>query len=149
MTVDLVAFLRARLDEDERIAREADGPHWRPGDGNVSEGGLYALDGDPAGENDGWAIAWFKMGETNPGQQLPAFSNRKRHPHENSVHAARHDPARVLREVEAKRRIVDSFAASGLPLATRNAEFAVVRMVLRLLALPHADHPDFRDEWRV
>jgi uncharacterized protein DUF6221 len=52
-------------------------------------------------------------------------------------HYLRHTPDRVLAECEAKRRIVESF--SGAPLFAQ---------VLRLLALSHADHPDYDQGWR-
>ena len=62
-------------------------------------------------------------------------------------HFARHDPARVLAECEAKRRIVADCRhiqeATSWGLLERHAEWTV-----RVLALPHADHPDYRDEWR-
>lgn len=104
--VTVADFLLARLGEEEAAARAADGPHWRPGDGNVSEGALYALDGDGQDELAGWSIAWFELGETNPERGLPRFSNWQRHAHQNSVHAALWDPARVLAECETKRLIV-------------------------------------------
>lgn len=144
VTGDVVAFLRTRLDEDEAAARAANGPHWRPGDGNISEGGLYALDGDGADEGRGWAIAWFDLGQTNPGRQLPALSSIERHAHANSVHAAKHDPARALREVEAKRRILAlvTVNADGEPIYVDGYAEAWMD-VLRLLALPYASHPDY------
>jgi len=151
---DIVEFIRARLDEDERVALAANGPHWRPGDGNVSEGGLYALDGDGSDEGRGWSIAWFQLGETNPGRQLPAFSSWKRRAHENGVHAARHDPARVLREVEATRAVLAEYehalerrAEHPDDVASAGALLTMVR-VMKLLALPYAEHPDYRKEWR-
>jgi hypothetical protein len=49
------------------------------------------------------------------------------------------DPARVLAECAAKRRIV-SFAADLTEEGTDD--------LLRLLALPYADHPGYRQEWR-
>ena len=64
---------------------------------------------------------------------------------EQNDHAQRWEPRRVLAECEAKRQIVegcvafDDEATSGAALGHR---------VLRALALPHADHPDYRDEWR-
>lgn len=52
-------------------------------------------------------------------------------------HIARHDPARVLAECNAKRRIVEFYGGpKGLHYS------------LQFLALPHADHPDYREEWR-
>lgn len=47
------------------------------------------------------------------------------------------DPARVLAECDSKRQIVEGI--SGLPF--ENA-------LLRRLALPYADHPDYRGEWK-
>jgi hypothetical protein len=65
-------------------------------------------------------------------------------------HIARHDPARVLAECEAKRRIVahwpDPFGNWDHTQAS--AAKAVKDHALRALALPYADHPDYRDEWR-
>ncbi len=42
-------------------------------------------------------------------------------------------PDRVLTECEAKRRIITNWGFPG---------------ALRALALPYADHPDYREEWR-
>jgi hypothetical protein len=52
-------------------------------------------------------------------------------------------PHRVLAECEAKRRIVEvaRFADEG-PAGWG------YRSILRLLALPYADHPDYSPEWR-
>jgi hypothetical protein len=60
------------------------------------------------------------------------------------------DPARVLAECEAKRRIVGWFQTLGAmtdrdSLETRHNELL---HVLSALALPHADHPDYRQEWK-
>jgi hypothetical protein len=74
-------------------------------------------------------------------------------------HVARHDPARVLREVDAKRRIIEAAEdASGID-AQLDGQLRVGRrdeaiepyvgdVILRALALPYADRPDYRDEWR-
>ena len=53
----------------------------------------------------------------------------------------RHDPARVLAECAAKRRIVEGMQPFG-PIDDINAE-----EIFALLALPYADHPDYRQEW--
>ena len=52
-------------------------------------------------------------------------------------------PARVLAECEAKRRIVESVQAA-LPRGTSG----LGPSVLMRLAAVYADHPDYRDEWR-
>ncbi len=61
---------------------------------------------------------------------------------EASVWERRMTPARVLVECEAKRGIVADVASGYGPGSD------VVPMPLALLALPYADHPDYRDEWR-
>lgn len=53
-------------------------------------------------------------------------------------------PRFMLAECEAKRRIVNRLAtADEEPRAM--AEFG---RILSLLALPYADHPDYREEWK-
>ncbi|MFI0233131.1 DUF6221 family protein [Streptomyces sp. NPDC017086] len=147
---ELVQFLRARLDEDEALAREAPPGPWHIGNAvdptqpchvHTFPGARMVADGL------NWLVA---------------------------AHVVRHDPARVLREVEAKRKIVDTYLPPdadphpGLPCINyegqrpihyddvepcwrhQKANERLVRhdYVLRLLALPYADHPDYRAEWR-
>jgi hypothetical protein len=85
MTGDLVAFLRARLDEDEQAARHAfgdhndDGPEWT----EVSSGAL------------------------STGSELHGIGDSA-----ITRHMERWDPKRVLAEVAAKRRIVELWSHS-------------------------------------
>jgi hypothetical protein len=131
MSDDLIAFLRARLAEDEATARAV---AW-DGSGNSLSWGLAAS-------------ATVEVGNDEFNTDDRTVAN----------HIVNHDPARVLREVEAKRRILtdvvsemDSmtdqihleWGAGPLDPTTRES-----LILLRLLALPYADHPDFRDEWR-
>jgi hypothetical protein len=51
-------------------------------------------------------------------------------------------PARIHAECEAKRRIVGLHPCDNCGAAFDPCE------TLRLLALPYADHPDYREEWR-
>lgn len=65
-------------------------------------------------------------------------------------HAAAHGPARVLRDIDAKRKIVD-FAA--VVLANEHGIYERTSgdhqyNTLRLLALAYADRPGYLDEWR-
>jgi hypothetical protein len=69
----------------------------------------------------------------------------------NAQHVARWDPARVVAEVEAKRRIVDwsesveaEFTKAGLGERTNGTHMVFARW----LAAPYAEHPDYREEWR-
>jgi len=63
-------------------------------------------------------------------------------------HLGHNMPGRVLAECEAKRRIVElSWHHLGEDDYGWGMEEAK-RQVLVLLALPYADHPDYREEWR-
>lgn len=66
---------------------------------------------------------------------------------------------RVLAECEIKRKLIGPLARDGDDLpwddetpeqhqVRRDAEAAVWLRVVRLLALPYADHPDYDPEWR-
>ncbi|NEW74994.1 DUF6221 family protein [Streptomyces rhizosphaericus] len=88
-------------------------------------------------------------------------------------HIACHDPARVLREIDAKRQILALYTAtleSRAALRTRMRQVihsdpdefgklhrqeselieteSGIRPVMLLLALPYADRPGYREEWR-
>lgn len=62
--------------------------------------------------------------------------------------------ARVLADVDAKRRIIELHREETLPydVSTRRCyecnNEAIPCPTLRVLALPYADHPDYRKEWR-
>ncbi len=55
-----------------------------------------------------------------------------------------YDPARVLAECEAKRRIVESYNSPDSVGSYGDGLWEA----LAHLALPYADHPDYREEWR-
>ncbi|MBM4686427.1 hypothetical protein GS532_22405 [Rhodococcus hoagii] len=67
-----------------------------------------------------------------------------------ALHIARHDPARALREVEAKRNIVDECAeVINLPGGWEYDDTPdLAWLTLRNLASAHSDHPDFDPAWR-
>ena len=69
-----------------------------------------------------------------------------------AAHIARHDPARVLAEVEAKRRIVRAHAkwCEGRCEAKypEGGFDAAHYWSIKSLAAAYADHPDYREEWR-
>ena len=66
--------------------------------------------------------------------------------------AARLHPTRVLAECEAKRRVVGLHSGdedpSDCPPWGRSPSGLEPCSTLRALALPYADHPDYREEWR-
>lgn len=133
----LVDFLHARLSEDEELARSATAGPWV--EEFSGETGHIVLPADAEHAREYVART-----------QLYAAQS-------DAAHIARHDPARVLREVEAKRRIVDLIAddmqaASG-EVATADfgeemARWAKAFATARLLAVSWDDHPDYREEWR-
>lgn len=135
--MDLVEFLTARLDEDERIARAA---------ATLRGGGEWAAEPDPEGviAVTGLPEAWqsFVPVVVNPDDD------------ETAVHIARHDPARVLVEVDAKRRIVAAFIEASNVDERRNPSAydygvaAALGAAVDFLALPYADHPDYDEAWR-
>lgn len=115
----LVEFLRARFAEEQAEAEE-----------------LADVDDYPL---DPWAIQREETGEWN------------------SYAYIRIAKARVLAEVAAKRRILDDVLPTMQADEMRIAgEWGVgsepVREasddLLSLLALPYADHPDYREEWK-
>ena len=145
---DLIEFLRARLDEDEANARAAGSAPWE----------AFERDADwHIGEIDGSHVAL--VGRVS----WPRTTAE-------AEHIARHDPARVLREVEAKRRIlamhgptVDPDGELSYPAAAKlcrtcgpgdtwEAEREPFGHLpcdhQRLLALPYSDHPDYDEAWR-
>ena len=89
---DLVEFLRARLDEDEATARAATVGPWTVNDPEFAEA-IRSADGVDVVAGGRW------------GGEAPVFAST-----EDALHIARHDPARVLAETEAKRRLVDGIA---------------------------------------
>lgn len=122
---DLVQWLRAALDEETgeaRAAAEELGPDWYYDDG-------YVL---ARREDDMVATGSQDFLEAEPGRFI-----------------ARHDPARVLREIAAKRQLLDQYdramenrrvhsddlASAGALLALHGA--------VKLLALPYEDRPGY------
>jgi hypothetical protein len=65
---------------------------------------------------------------------------------EDRAHIARWDPARVLAECEAKRRIVE---LHGCYHSCRSSDYAGDCPTMDLVALPYASHPEYREEWRA
>jgi hypothetical protein len=124
-TMNLDEFLLARIAEDKRVAMGAGGA-----DGQAE-----------------WTLDLVGDGPIGPG---------------SAEHVVRHDPARVLAECSAKRRIVlacrdarpeTAFVGThpagmaDFP-ATAHGQHQLAALTLALLALPYADHPHYRAQWR-
>lgn len=133
---DLVQFLRARIDNETRWAQNSGqpSPRWYY-DSMANEVRDHGNDG---------TVAFVPVPNT-------------------ARHIARYDPARALAEADAKRQLIkailryeakidgewgcchsaDEITAGRCEETNPNDITA-----LRLLALPYARHPDYRDEWR-
>jgi hypothetical protein len=122
---DLAEFLAARLNEDEAAAKAAGGDPWH-GD---THSGLYHEDvrSQPGPFATG-AYEVFTGGE--------------------EAHILRHDPARVLREVAAKRAILGAYESQRAAQFNDPAVVDELRDVVQTLASVHSDHPDYRPEWK-
>jgi hypothetical protein len=123
---DLVQWLRAQLDEDERIARAATlGPWVQSGIGDY---GWTVTFGCPG--------AGVETADTEQGLADASF-------------IAAHNPARVLREIDAKRDLLRVAEGTHEHHETFTAGVASrLEDTLRLFAAAYADRPGYRDEWR-
>jgi hypothetical protein len=135
VVTDLMAWLRQQIDEDERVALAVKplgvtvdmGGNELPHTFLHSRGTYASEDGYPRRESDPAAAAHF----------------------------ARHDPARVLAEVAAKRALLDGCEetlAGGDSWDPQtdggcSEEFELARFVIRQLAQPFAGRPGWREEW--
>ena len=108
----LTDFLLARIEDDEKTARRPTGRVYADDDGCV------------ATPEDEWADGSDRL------------------PNHHNTWALIHDPARVLAECEAKRRIVEREVNAANRMTYRRL------LTLVDLASVYADHPDYRDEWR-
>jgi hypothetical protein len=140
---DLVPWLSAQIDEDERVAKAATPGPWATDDPWLSDvvGSLV----------DRRRVADCSVGMGYRDGSLG-----------DAAHIACHDPLRVLAEVEAKRRLVEAIVnlkrgktvrtfrtATGGPGTWNSRDHEDQRpALLRLLALPYADRPGYREEWR-
>jgi hypothetical protein len=144
----LIGFLRNRYEETWRIAVAACGGGkgvWAQADPDRYEGRIV---------NDRGEVVTHDEGA----------------PHEHEArHIAANDPARVLADINAKRRILELYreertrrdiyesdearAEEDDEQATRRRSAAArtrgLEMAIEILALPYALHPDYDEEWRL
>lgn len=71
---------------------------------------------------------------------VPASTNTKA-----ALHIARHTPSRVLAEVAFKRSVLEVYR----PQPHRPHPDAEIPRVLRLLAAPYAEQPDYQEDWKL
>ncbi|WP_413102240.1 DUF6221 family protein [Streptomyces sp. Inha503] len=136
---ELVRWLGEQLDEDAAIAAEAT---------QAATGRWTARETDWGGgmvvEDDCGALI-LPTTHTRGATQYP--------------HIARHDPARVLREIDAKRQLLalylehermdrETFEAEGERARSLVSLRAAYFDAVRHLAAVYADRPGYREEWR-
>lgn len=163
----LVQFLRSRLDEDAAWATEASrrdegapvpgGAHWQWEDGETDE--VITPDLSAKGPLDEDVALSLRSRETWPTGsvgELPQFAIHAAEDVPVAVggHIVRHDPARVLAEVDAKRQALDHYERVRTHLAMSDggddyifAEGAVHKQI-QYMALPYASHPNYLKDWR-
>lgn len=119
---DLVRWLGEQLDTDERIAQAA-----TPGPWHAQDGGVVSDDDE----------------------QWPVGASESAHEREDRVHIAAHDPARVLREIDAKRDLLRF--AQGIHDHHETFTTGVAARLegtLRRFALAYEGRTGFKESWR-
>ena len=155
---ELVKFLEARFADDERDARAAAAAN--PG---AAATHWVAEQVDHRSSTGLRGTAWAVVPERVKGVAI-AISPSGVRPL-LVTHIARHDPARVLAEIEAKQRILRAHPLSraemkepgkpayGCATCHYHSEYGVLGSgecdTLRMLALPYAGHEGFKAEWRI
>lgn len=156
----ITEFLLARIAEDEAIAQAAivpgrPGTHWqwvtteddtpvKPGEESAAlrhqNLSLRTVEEFPIPNLDGLPLPAFAL-DTVEELGAPGVGQ----------HITTHDPARVLAECEAKRRIIKAY--ERLEDYRYNADAWGMdypeETILWPLAAVYSDHPDFRQEWAV
>lgn len=130
---ELMEWLRAQLDKDEQIARAASAGPWSTRWNGQDHELVAPSRTHPIAE---WTYA---IATQEPG----ASTQRTECDTADADHIARHDPVRVLREIYAKRRILDRYA-----WLREHGDTGGAVWVLPLLALPYVDREGYRKEWR-
>ena len=122
-TTHLVMFLQARLTEDEANAKRAGGDRW------IQDGGSIHRERHETAQVVDWVYdeAW--------------------------EHIARNDPAHVLADIAAKRRIIEWHSDNPHECeGPQGSEYVADDdsdpcSTMKALASVYADHPDYRKEW--
>lgn len=127
----ITEFLKARIAEDERAARDATEGPWevKPTKG-----------GDQPWITEVGSDYWLARTSSDPGSARDA----------NAQHIARHDPSRVLAECAAKRAILEQ--RKGSDSSMNDDEWTMGYSdanydALYAIASVYAGHPDFQQEW--
>ena len=125
MSDELVTWLRAQLDEDERVAKAA------LADSDVLSG--Y------------WKVGNDCVADDQDAMVVDAATSYPQYEQGVLTHIAAWDPARVLAEVQAKRAILCGYEASY----RESDDYPGWEGALYAIAQPYAGRDGWRPEWSV
>lgn len=130
--LDLVAFVTARLADQERVALACDGVRWFSSmetEETLPVAGVYAVQDDRLGCSD---------------QPLVASVTAE----DAAAHIAMNDPASTLRSVAADQAVLDLYEQALDEAAPAEAAHthALEQVVLRIAAR-WRDHPEYLQQW--
>lgn len=130
--MELTEFLNARLAETAKKAQAALDLHPGP----------WVADHDPS---DYEPYDWGVLGSDGV-YAVPACGHCEHGGVQGAIadHIATHDPTWVLRDVAAKRKILDDF----MHWQPHDPGFDALEPVIQLLAEPYATHPEYQESWR-
>jgi hypothetical protein len=132
---DLLSWVRAQVDEDERIA--------------------LALETGPVGNPSPWQKRLFGLRSEGiadrHGSPVILFVHHKDPTHMVVDHILNHDPTRALREVAAKRAILDEYAEADTyytaNVSAPAGELHGLRTAVLAIAAIYEGRPGWREEW--
>lgn len=136
MSNELVRWLREQLDEDERTARAA---CW-------DEQPDVWTARPPQGRHERYTVVDYL------GDGVVVVTPENADADGVGQHIARHDPARVLRETEAKRQIIEQherYAAERRRMMGGWDPQSDDSPILAALASVYVDRPGYREEWQA
>lgn len=160
--MNITDFITARLDDDEKIALAA----IECNRSDYREPGVWTFDdGKERAEQESQRRfgGRIKVAIHSTVRGMRNYIDHSGNPHlynPEMEHIARHDPARVLREVQAKRAILALHTATDGGSACEGCGTVGVCddwvtddvndcPMLHALANVYADHPDFVAEWKL
>lgn len=122
MTLSIVDFLKQCIQEDIRTAKAAGGQAWHQYDAEREHGRIEDEDGE---------VVTYDEGAPTEGQ---------------ATFIARHDPARALREAEAKRTVV--YEHNEVECCATCLDDVDGCPTFRALAYVYAGQPDYQEHWK-
>jgi hypothetical protein len=166
VTEAIVAFLRARLDEAAAEAERLGGEEWAWCFSMPSGGEMHGRLSVVTTGTDPFTGEETRFSHPNdPFAMLPKDAADRYG--DRMLHIARHDPAHALRDIEAKRRILDLHTPTDTPTladtqcptcVTWDHEAAIGDEAARPIAHPcptlrheaavYEQHPDYQATWR-